>query len=595
MVLRRNQPRDLIVTDTTSELALVDYLRVIRRRKWVVVLTLLASVGAAMAVTFTSEKVYSSTSRLVLTGQESITGQGALLVRDVTQVETQVEILRSRPVAREVARRLGAGSGSIIDVEVSGLANTKVLRITVESTSPRVARDAANTYAEVYVEQRRKHAVDNALEVVRQISVSSQDVKGRLDDIDAKIAAAQSAPKPDLIELERLRTQRIPLNEQYTTLQRRIDDIQLDLGLQTGAAEVLDPALLPTTPIRPAPVRNALLGFVLGLVLGCGLAVLADYLDDTLKGNEDLERHTAGFTLLGAIPLFGDWRNRGQARLITREDPGAPSSEAYRALRTSIQFMGLRRPLQTVLVTSPMSSEGKSTTLSNLAVTIAQSGRRVVVVDCDLRRPRIHQFFDLPNDVGFTSVLLGEVPVASALRNVPLNLGASGVGASGSLRVLPSGPRPPNPSELLSTPRVAEILASLQGVADMVLIDTPPLLPVTDAVVLSQRVDGVILVATARVTGRREVRRAAELLRQAEAPVLGVVLNGANVDESYGYGYSYRYTYAPDADEGSRKKGGRRSGKAGKADGGRGPASLAQVPGAEEAPDAKDAPRAASS
>lgn len=541
------------MTDTPSDLALIDYLRVIGRRKWVVALTLLAAIGAAMAITATSEKVYAASAKLVLTSQASFADASGVALRDVGQVETQLEFLRSRTVAREVTRRLGARSGEIVEVSASGLASTQVMRVTVEATSPAVARDAANTYAEVFVEQRREKAVDNALAIVRQISSSSQDVKRRLDAIDAQIAAAQAAPRPDLVQIESLRTERIPIVEQYTSLRRKVDDIQVDLGLKTGAAEILDPAQAPTTPSRPAPLRNAVLGAVLGLLLGAGLAILADYLDDTLKGGEDLEHHAGGFTLLGAIPLVGEWRARARPRLITRDEPSAPASEAYRALRTSIQFMSLRRPLQTVVVTSPMSSEGKTTTLSNLAVTIAQSGRRVVVVDCDLRRPRIHDFFEVPNTTGFTSVLLGEVNVGDALRTVPLEMGQpAGFAGVGSLRVLPSGPRPPNPSELLSAPRVAEVLASLKGHADIVLIDTPPMLPVTDAVVLSQRVDGVLLVATARITGRREVRRASELLRQAEAPVLGVVLNGAATDQAYGYGY--RYTYAPDGERSSRKR-----------------------------------------
>jgi non-specific protein-tyrosine kinase len=227
-------------------------------------------------------------------------------------------------------------------------------------------------------------------------------------------------------------------------------------------------------------------------------------------------------------------------------------SEAYRALRTSVQFVALRQPLQTLLMTSPKSSEGKTTTISNLSVTLARSGKNVVVVDCDLRRPRLHEFFDVSNEVGFTSVLLGDEPLLSALQRVD-------IGAGGTLSVLPSGPLPPNPSELLGTNRVAELLTSLQATADIVLIDSPPLLPVTDALVLSRRVDGVLLVTTAGVTTRRDLARSVGLLHHAEAPIIGIALNAVSADADYGgdYGYSYYHSDAPTTRRGRRRRGSR--------------------------------------
>jgi non-specific protein-tyrosine kinase len=186
-----------------------------------------------------------------------------------------------------------------------------------------------------------------------------------------------------------------------------------------------------------------------------------------------------------------------------------------------------------VLVTSPSAAEGKTTTLANLSVALAQAGQRVVVSCCDLRRPRIHDFFGLDNAVGLTSVLLGELPISAALQPVP------GVK---NLWVLASGPLPPNPSELLSSSRTAEVMATLHGHADVVLVDSPPVLPVTDAVVLSSRVDAVLLIATVGVTTGKALRRALEMLNQVDAPVIGTVLNGTTGDGSYGYGYQY-YRY----------------------------------------------------
>jgi non-specific protein-tyrosine kinase len=218
---------------------------------------------------------------------------------------------------------------------------------------------------------------------------------------------------------------------------------------------------------------------------------------------------------------------------VSIEDPTSPAAEAYRTLRTSIQFLGLEQPMRTLQVTSANPQEGKTTTLANLAVALARSGSTVAIVCCDLRRPRVHEFFGLENDVGFTSVLLGKVPLAGAVQEVP---------DQARLSLLASGPLPPNPSELLSSRRTVEVFGSLQAEYDFVLIDAPPVLPVTDALVLSGRVDATLLVAVAGATTRKEAARAVELLRQVDAPLVGAVLNGVDTEGSYGYAYqSYRY------------------------------------------------------
>jgi capsular exopolysaccharide synthesis family protein len=194
--------------------------------------------------------------------------------------------------------------------------------------------------------------------------------------------------------------------------------------------------------------------------------------------------------------------------------------------------MGLDRPMRTIQITSSNASEGKTTTLTNLGVVLARAGQRVILVCCDLRRPRLNTFFGLPNTVGFTSVLLGDTPLSAAMQQVP---------GEQRLLLLSSGPLPPNPSELLSSKRTTELLAALQANCDVVLIDSPPVLPVTDAAVLAGRVDATLLVATARTTTLRELTRAAEILRQVDAPLIGTVLNGITDEEGYGYSYSYEY------------------------------------------------------
>jgi capsular exopolysaccharide synthesis family protein len=245
--------------------------------------------------------------------------------------------------------------------------------------------------------------------------------------------------------------------------------------------------------------------------------------------------------VLGLIPEVAGWKNEDVPQLITRSAPNSSTAEAYRSLRTSIQFVGIDRPLRIVQVTSPNAQEGKTTTLSNLAVVLAQAGQRVVMVCCDLRRPRLHHFFDKDNAVGFTSVLLGQSSLADAVQPA--------IPGQDHLWLLASGPPPPNPSELLASPLSGEILRTLASEFDLVLVDCPPVLPVTDAAVLAAHVDATVLVSIAGITTGKQLERAIEVLGQVNAGLIGTVLNGVADRTAYGYSYRYGgYGYGPGVD-----------------------------------------------
>lgn len=209
--------------------------------------------------------------------------------------------------------------------------------------------------------------------------------------------------------------------------------------------------------------------------------------------------------------------------LITVTDPRSPVAEAYRSLRTNLEFSSLDHPLRTVLLTSPGPEEGKSTTLANLAVTTAQTGRRVIVVDCDLRRPRQHEIFGISNGVGLTTMMRDE----GALAHPPLQ-----ETEVAGLWVLPSGPLPPNPAELLASQRMGQVIERLKELADQVLFDAPPVVAVTDAAVLAGRMDGVLLVINAGSTKRELARRAKEVLERVNARLIGAVLNNVALDSA---------------------------------------------------------------
>jgi capsular exopolysaccharide synthesis family protein len=416
-----------------------------------------------------------------------------------------------------------------------------LITVRAESTEAAHASLIANTYAAAYIDFRR----DQALE---QFSAASEEIQAKITQLQQQVdnLGSTTTNLPTCVDVRTtpeacnqrngaeatLTARRTTLLSQIGLFQQTLDQLGVDSTVASGSAQLVTPASTPAEPFAPTPRRNAVLGVILGMFFGIGLA---EYLDDSIKGKEDLDRAVPGVGVIGLIPHTPDWKAKERSKVVSLTDPTSPSAEAYRILRTSIQFLGIERQTRIVQVTSASAQEGKTTTLSNLAVAFANSGLRTVVVCCDLRRPRVHQFFGLENAVGFTSVLLGNVPLARALQPVP------GVDR---LLVLASGPLPPNPAELLSSSRTADLLGNLAAQADIVLIDCPPVLPVTDSIVLSQRVDATVLVVSARSTTRKAAHRAAEMLHQVNAPVIGAVLNGVEEDSGYG-GYASRY-YAAD-------------------------------------------------
>jgi capsular exopolysaccharide synthesis family protein len=282
------------------------------------------------------------------------------------------------------------------------------------------------------------------------------------------------------------------------------------------------------TPVSPTPTRNTGLALVLGIVAGVGAAALRESLDTTVKTAEALHELTAT-PVLCAIPY--DVRAK-KAPLIIEGSARSARAEALRQLRTNLQFVNVDQPPRTLVVTSAVPGEGKSTTACNLAIVFAEAGKRVILVDADLRRPRLAEYLGMEGAVGLTNVLAGQAAVSDALQQ----WGGSGI------TVLPSGSVPPNPSELLGSRNMAELLGALRGGFDIVIVDTPPLLPVTDAAIAASRVDGTVLVSRCGKTTAAQAREAAAALDAVGARVLGSVLNMAPANGPRTYSY---YDYGP--------------------------------------------------
>ena len=300
-------------------------------------------------------------------------------------------------------------------------------------------------------------------------------------------------------------------------------------------ATVVDAADLPESPVTPQPVRNIGLGLILGLLLGFGLATLRDVLDTSVRGPADVLALT-DTPVLGGI-LFDS--NAPKQPLITDLNSHSPRVESFRILRTNLQFVDVDREQKTFVVTSSVPGEGKTSTASNTALALQTAGQRTLLIDGDLRRPQLAKLFSLEGSVGLTSVLLGRLDLADAVQEH----------AASGLSVLTSGPLPPNPAELLQSHAMAEALAAARDQFDTIVIDAPPLLPVTDAALIAAQSDGAVVVVRQDHTTRDQLRHSLERLAAVGARQLGVTLNmvGARGGSGHGdgYGYGYGYGYAP--------------------------------------------------
>lgn len=435
---------------------------------------------------------------------------------------------------------------------------TLVARIeTLKSTKERTEREVSGI---IERDQKKieKDAVGGALVALRsQLAAAQKQEAQALAAYEQEAAQAnvQGQAETQLTTKKRAIETNRNLLDTYTQRQK-----EQELAIASGRPDnikIAANAVTPGTPVGPQRARNILVAFLVSFAVGIGLAFLLDYLDDSVKTSDDIGRHL-GLPTLALIPHhFGSEKRRlklaganGNGNggdpistgLITLEERRSPMAEAYRHLRTSLLFSSAGKPPQTILVTSSQPSEGKTTTAINTAVTLAQADADVVIVDCDLRRPRLHSYFDLDNSQGLTNYLSGErntEHLIKTCRDLP------------RLKVITSGPIPPNPAELLSSNEMKNLLQFLRGRYKHVIIDSPPAISFTDAAILSTLVDGVVIVAMAGKSSIHLMRRFKHRLGNIGARIYGVVLNGIKSGsieyDYYGSGY-YEYYAKSDAD-----------------------------------------------
>lgn len=525
-----------------------EYIGILKRRWFVVVGTMLLVVAVVAAIDFTKTPVYQASSQLLLQPKQSESiFSPAQAVSDPTRaVQNELKIINSLSVRTAVKEAYG----SAISIAAASGGEDDVIILSATDTDPDEAARKVNVYAETYQTERFNAIVEDLAKSKAVLQQQIDDFQAEIDtinkplaEIDAKLAMTPSTDPgyQDLVD-ERARiesevvAQRSDREEQLSDYQQRLQVLQLSERLTTtGGVQILNPATVPGSPISPNITRDLVQAALIGLFLGIGLAFLLEQVDDSVRTTGDLERSAKDLPILGLIPQDDDWKDKNSPRVTTLVAPMSATAEAYRGLRTTLQYLALHRPMGIVQVTSANAHEGKTSTMANLAIAFAEAGMPVAVVGCDLRRPRAHNFLQVDGSVGLTSVLLGDAGLEDALQQSPVHP---------NIRVLPSGPRPPNPSELLSLDRTATLIRSLLDTHAIVFLDCPPVLPVTDSLVLSRCVDATLFIAKAETTSKREVKRSIERLNQVSSPLIGTILNGVDAEGAYGSLYEY-YGYAP--------------------------------------------------
>jgi tyrosine-protein kinase Etk/Wzc len=350
------------------------------------------------------------------------------------------------------------------------------------------------------------------------------------------------------IELARLERQRTANEKVYMMLIEKVEEARISEASEIGTVSMLDRAMVPKKQIWRKRITNLILGFIMGVVVSLGVAFVIEYFDTSIKGIKDIEKGLK-IPILTSIPSIKTDGKRGEVedigkRLITHYKPRSPISESYRSLRTNLQFASVDGGIKTVIITSPAPREGKTLTASNLAIAQAQAGRKTLLIDTDLRKPMIHNLFNLEKKDGISRVLTGELKPDAAIKKTDIE----------NLYVITSGPIPPNPSELLGSKRMKAVLKELKDRFDIIVLDSPPMIAVTDPVVLGQEVDGMVLVVRSGRTTMDIAEKSKSHAEYAKIKLLGCVLNDVDVRHIYGTYNYYYYHYYYYTEEGEKKK-----------------------------------------
>lgn len=511
-----------------------EILRIVRRWVWLLILGAVLGGVATYFFSIYQTPVYESSAEVFISQPKynELSELGYLNIYQM--IPTYAELMVTDSVLGETGQRLDG----VVDpgqVSVQQVRDTQLLRVTVEDINPVSAANIANTLVTVFSEQQYELQTARYAESKQNLEASLAEQQKIIDDLLTQLSEISDSEEYR-VDRERLNLMLVQAKETYSNLVNNYESLRLTEAQSVSTVQLVESAKPYIIPVRPNVTINTLLGVAVGLMLAGGIVFLVEYLDDTVRSLDDITKEFE-LTALGYIAKIPTPRKKkGDEGVYIFSNPRSPIAEAFRSLRTNIEFAGVVEPIKTILVTSPGPQEGKSTVTANLAAVMHQGGKRVVVVDGDMRRPRLHKIFGMNNLTGLSSLFRGQANITEVI-----------VKRMNNLFVLTSGAVPPNPAELLGSKIMDRILASVLGMGDIVIIDSPPLV-VTDPVVLSTKVDGVILVINPGKTKREALKAAMLQFERSDARILGVVVNqiGKNTAYYYEHYYSPQYYQAED-------------------------------------------------
>ncbi|MEM7129385.1 MAG: polysaccharide biosynthesis tyrosine autokinase [Chloroflexota bacterium] len=517
--------------------------KIVWRWLWLLILCVLISAVTAYTLSTMIVPVYRASTTLLI--DSARTPEGASNVQDLIFLErlaqTWARLMEQNSTLVEIADQLEIDADvlkkDVVDRQVTPLRDTQLMRIDIESVSPTLAALVANTMPGVFSAQL------NSVQTDRYSGLKSnlqRDLQGLEEDIRSKQIQISDLPEvrtsQEDFEFMSLQSELSELLTDRRNLRNQLESIRLTEAQSTDGLAVVEAAEVPVTPIRPRILINTALASIAGLLVALAFVFLIEFLDDRLRSPREI-RSLVDLPLLGSIAVMPkrgkqSTKNTGtNEALITLREPRHPLSEAYRGIRTALQFDNIDEPFKTIVVTSALPNEGKSTTAANLAIVMAQAGYKVALIDADMRKSSVHQIFDIPTRPGLIDAIMLEE--SQPLRFSPER-------QIRNLYIMPTGLRPPNPAELLGSKRMKLLIDRVKSAVDIVIFDTPPVLAVTDAQILSTVADKVLLVVS-HGTKKGMIAQAVESLRMVNAPLVGCVFNRLERSQESTYYYNEYY------------------------------------------------------
>jgi len=515
-----------MLMEETIDIDLRSYITLLKRWWWLIILVT-ATIGAITFLysTFLIDPVYEARTLLLIQTPDTKVSDYTSLITSEKLANTYSQLMTTRPVLVDVMNRLGLQKSvekMRTSITVKPIMNTQLIEVRVKDNDSEQAAQIANTLASVYVEQHQAMEAYRFKESKQRIAAQLLQLDQQSKDTAAMLDSIKSDPNK-AVERDILQVLLGQYRQSYTNLTQTYEEIQMAEANATASIVQMENAYPPEKPVSPKILTNTALASVIAFIVVVALIILLETLDNTIKKSEQVMQKMH-LPVLGSIT--GHASEPGKPVAITQ--PRSSVAEAFRTLRTNIQFASVDTPIGSLLITSPMLGDGKSTVASNLAVVMAQAGQQVILIDADLRRPRLHTIFALRNRPGLSRLFVqADVPLSEALQTTDVP----------GLMVITAGYLPPNPLELVGSDRMAGILRQAQEMVDIVIIDAPPVTAVSDAAVLAKRVDAVLLVLSIGQTQMDATMEALDQLNRAGTKLIGTVLNDKKAKKSRYYYY----------------------------------------------------------